>query len=90
MFYGCNKLIKLDLYNFDTKKVSNMNWLFSGCRNLKEVILGKKFVINNDTNYSREMFYNNPTDIKIKSTQDTKDKILDKYPNLENNFEKTY
>lgn len=90
MFYGCNKLIKLDLYNFDTKKVLNMNWLFSGCINLKKVILGKKFVINNDTNYSREMFCNNPKDIKIKSTQDTKDKILDKYPNLENNFEKTY
>ena len=31
MFYGCSNLISLDLNNFDTTFVTNMNDMFEGC-----------------------------------------------------------
>ena len=32
MFSGCEKLNDLNLSSFDTKKVNNMSFMFSGCK----------------------------------------------------------
>ena len=34
MFYKCSSLTTLDLSNFDTSKVTNMNTMFTGCSSL--------------------------------------------------------
>ena len=34
MFYYCNKLTSIDLSNFDTSKVDDMEWMFNNCSNL--------------------------------------------------------
>ena len=36
MFYGCHSLKNLDLSNFNTKNVTNMNNMFYGCKSLKK------------------------------------------------------
>jgi surface protein len=38
MFNGCEKLTTLDLSEFDTSKVNNMSYMFTGCKALKELI----------------------------------------------------
>ena len=37
MFYGCKSLKVLDLSNFNTNKVTNMNYMFYNCSSLKEL-----------------------------------------------------
>ena len=37
MFQNCWNLLSIDLSNFKTDKVNNMNYKFSGCSNLKEL-----------------------------------------------------
>ena len=41
MFYGCNNLTNIDLSNFDTKNVTDMNAIFYGCNNLTNIDLSK-------------------------------------------------
>ena len=36
MFYGCYSLISLDLSNFNTQNVTNMNLMFYFCDSLKK------------------------------------------------------
>ena len=44
MFYGCSRLISLDLSGFDTQKVVHMDRMFSNCNNLKTIFVSDKFV----------------------------------------------
>ena len=88
MFSGCSKLVKLDLSSFNTANTTNMNRMLSNCTNLKELYFGKKFTINENTSYDTYFISGVPNTIKIKATDTTKKKILEKYPDLENNFEK--
>ena len=56
MFYGCNKIIEIDLSSFDTSKVINMNKMFYGCSSLTSIDLS-----NLDTGNVKDMsnmFYN--------------------------------
>ena len=34
MFYKCESLIKLDISNFNTSNVTDMDYIFFGCQNL--------------------------------------------------------
>ena len=36
MFYDCRQLKSLDLTNFNTSSVKNMNYMFHGCSNLSK------------------------------------------------------
>lgn len=55
--YQSIKLTSLDLSNFDTSKVTSMNNMFGGCRNLTKIMVGSKWIINSGTN-TTNMFYN--------------------------------
>ena len=46
MFYNCNNLTSLDLSNFDTSKVTNMNSMLYGCLNLSSIKLGLSFILS--------------------------------------------
>ena len=35
MFYECNELEYLDLSNFNTSNITNMDYMFAGCNKLK-------------------------------------------------------
>ena len=39
LFYGCDSLVSVDLYNFNTSYAQNMSYLFSGCSSLKSLNL---------------------------------------------------
>ena len=52
MFYGCSSLKELNLNNFNTNNVTNMEHMFSGCSSLKELNL-----INFNTNNVTNMLY---------------------------------
>ena len=54
MFNGCEKLISLDLRNFDTRNVSSMTYMFLACFNLKAVVFGKNFSMGNVNSSSRD------------------------------------
>ena len=56
MFSWCDFLTSLDLSNFDTKDVKNMNDMCKSCNNLQSVEFGDIFNTGNVTNMS-EMFY---------------------------------
>ena len=49
MFYGCNSLISLDLSNFNTQNVTNMNGMFYNCNSLISLDLSN-FNTQNVTN----------------------------------------
>ena len=36
MFSGCKSLTNLNLSNFNTQNVTNMEWMFSWCKSLKK------------------------------------------------------
>ena len=46
MFQGCNELEYLDLSNFDTSNVTDMNHMFASCHKLKEIKGINKFNTN--------------------------------------------
>ena len=50
MFGKCNNLEYLDLSNFDTSKVNNMEYMFNKCHKLKEIKGINKFNTNEVTN----------------------------------------
>jgi surface protein len=57
MFENCASLTEIDLSSFDTRKVSNMIQMFNGCINLKTILVGDMWYVNNVT-YSSSMFSN--------------------------------
>ncbi|MBR5725766.1 MAG: BspA family leucine-rich repeat surface protein [Muribaculaceae bacterium] len=56
MFYGCNKLTRLDLSSFNTSKVTRMGSMFLGCSNLQTIYAGNGWSTAAVTN-SSDMFY---------------------------------
>ena len=56
LFYGCDKIINIDLSSFDTKYVTNMSFMFSNCENLEKINLSS-FDTKSVTNMSH-MFEN--------------------------------
>ena len=46
MFKECSSLKQLDLSNFKTNHVTNMNGMFMNCRNLKELNISNFFIFN--------------------------------------------
>ena len=55
MFGECNELEYLDLTNFTTSKVTNMEFMFNECNKLKEIKGIDKF-ITNEAIYMNSMF----------------------------------
>ena len=37
MFYNCQSLTSLDLSGWDTSNVTDMDWMFADCKNLKTI-----------------------------------------------------
>ena len=89
LFYKCNGLTNIDLSNFNTINVSKLNMMFYDCTNLKVLKLSNNFQIDDTDNYSN-MFDNVPNNIKITTTEDTKDKIISKSNLADVNFEIIY
>ena len=58
MFRDCSQLKSLNLSNFDTSKVKNMNYMFCNCSKLKYINL-KNFKENNSPTIT-DIFYNVP------------------------------
>ena len=75
--------------NFNTINVSKLNMMFYDCTNLKVLKLSNNFQIDDTDNYSN-MFDNVPNNIKITTTEDTKDKIISKSNLADVNFEIIY
>ena len=67
MFSGCSSLTSLDLLNFNTNKVTNMNNMFSKCSSLDSLDL-TTFKINNNTDIN-SMFLEIKKDCNIKSNE---------------------
>ena len=57
MFQECNELKYLDLSNFNTSNVNNMEWMFNECFKLKEIKGINKFNTNKVTKM-KAMFQN--------------------------------
>ena len=39
LFYGCSRLLSLDLSNFNTKNVKDMSYMFFGCTSINELYI---------------------------------------------------
>lgn len=88
MFNSCYKLTSLDLSSFDTSNAKNMGSMFSNCSKLKNLNLGRNFIISEGaiSENGKIMSYT-PGNIKVKTTQSIAIEIK-KYSNLtDNNFE---
>ena len=55
MFDGCSSLKELNLINFNTNNVTDMNYMFYGCSSLKELNLNNFNTIN--VTDMRRMFF---------------------------------
>ena len=56
LFYGCSSLQSIDLSNFDTSSVINMEYMFYECSALQTLTLSSKFVTTKVVNMEY-MFY---------------------------------
>ena len=56
MFSFCQKLSSLNLTNFNTEKVTNMDYMFNGCSDLTTIYARDKFIIA-EFNNGYKMFY---------------------------------
>ncbi len=50
MFSSCKSLERLNLFSFNTSKVTNMSFMFYECKSLKELKLSKSFTTSKETN----------------------------------------
>jgi surface protein len=57
MFSSCSALTSIDLSNFNTEKVTRMEYMFSNCRVLRNIIVSENFVIS-DSVVSENIFFN--------------------------------
>ena len=84
MFYNCFNLKELNLNDFNTSKVENMNRMFDGCRNLKTLKTTdkqlKKIYEEWMASHQNQVHSNiNPKNLKIsKEKEMQKDKGIDK------------
>ncbi len=75
LFYGCQKIVSLDLSFWDTQKVDHMSKIFSGCNSLINLKISDKFVTKQVTNL------NGTFDGCPKLSDSIKDKIDPKWRN---------
>lgn len=83
--FASTKCKNLDLRHFKTNKVTNMFAMFFGCSQLLKLDISGQFTINTGTNLTH-IFTDINRNIKITSSEDTKNKIIEVFPSLENNF----
>lgn len=57
MFGGCDRLQSLDLSNFNTSKVTNMEGMFLRCTNLQAIYVGNGWSTTAVTNSDRMFSY---------------------------------
>lgn len=55
MFYGCSNLLKLDVSNFNMKKVECTDYMFGGCTKLNQIFVADNWKVYSSTN---KMFSN--------------------------------
>ena len=73
MFYNCSELIDLDLSNFNTSNVTNMNGIFAGCSKLEEINLSWwNFSQYNNSSLMMNMTYWSPLSLKYLNMKNTK------------------
>ena len=82
MFYGCSNLIPLDLSNFNTSYVTQMNYMFLGCNNLISLDLSN---FNTNSNLKVNNMLTNCNDNLIYCINNT-NLILDYISNLSYKF----
>ena len=88
LFCGCKNLTDIDLSKFEISECTGMEYAFNGCTGLKQLNIGNKIIMNENTNCD-SMFSNNMQNIKIKTTQNNINIIKSKFTNLTNdNFER--
>ena len=48
MFHGCNSLTNINLFNFNTQNVTNMNSMFDECNSLtkQNIIINDNIILN--------------------------------------------
>ena len=87
LFCDCGKLTNLDLSNFNTIKVTDMERMFERCTNLESLDL-RNWKFNNAVTTSR-MFYGIKNNMVITvSSQEIKDKLISIYGDFtDNNFQ---
>ena len=73
VFASCSSLTSLDVSNFNTKNVENMESMFNNCQSLKTINFGDNFVAQNLNNMI-EMFAacSNLEEINIPNFNNTK------------------
>ena len=49
MFQGCSSLIWLDISSFETSDLTNMDYMFTDCRNLQTIVVGEGWNTSNVT-----------------------------------------
>ena len=73
MFYNYSELIALDLSNFDTSNVTNINGIFAGCSKLEEINLSWwDFSQYNTSSLMMNMTYWSPLSLKYLNMKNTK------------------
>lgn len=82
MFINCSSLTELDLSNFYTGNVTDMESMFHGCGKLTRLDI-RNFDISKVTNSSMTIHLV-PTTIEIITNKNTKDWILEKFPDYTN------
>lgn len=88
LFYGCWNLTNIDLSKFEISECRGMEFAFYGCAGLKQLNIGNKIIMNENTNCD-SMFSNNMQNIKIKTTQNNINIIKAKFTSFTNdNFER--
>ena len=70
IFFNFNSLENLNLLNFNTSKVINMEFMFNNCSSLNNLDISK-FQINDNTNIN-SMFSRCSNDLKIKIKEQNK------------------
>ena len=85
MFNFCSALLSLDVTNFNTEKVTNMQDMFSGCKALTTIYASSKFVTTKVTNSSG--MFKNCEKLKGEVEEWTDDKATDKtYAKIEGGY----
>jgi len=77
MFWGCSSLKMLDISNFNTNNLNNIRCMFSCCSSLKELNISNFNKIKDMSH-----MFSLDSSIKIKCSEELKNLIRYKYPNI--------
>jgi len=82
MFYGCHRIMNLDLSKFNTSKVANMNEMFANCNMLEKIYCNDIWV----TTQSENMFMGCPRLAGNDGTQYNSEKVTVDYAKPEGGY----